>query len=41
MSEITAHNRPVTVEKAYDDVARVRWGDTGTLGYVVREAIEQ
>jgi hypothetical protein len=33
-------NRPALVESVYSDVAKVRWQDNGTLGYVPLEALE-
>lgn len=34
------YNRPANVEGVYGDVARVRYQDNGTLGYVPADAVQ-
>jgi hypothetical protein len=39
--EQTIYNRPAEVRSVWDTQAKVVWQDTGTLGFVLLEALEQ
>jgi len=36
----TVYNRDAVIERVYDDVARVRYEDTGALAYVPHDDVE-